>query len=158
MEYINKKNLDENIYVIIGTLIVVVIGMYLMGFYNLKLSSYYPFKGLIDNQIAREDFIMLNRNYNYYGNKFIKMFKERIPDIKEDYIPDNILYPILTSIVNELWEELSKKPEAEKMATFNMFIKLNTTINDLDKDKIKETLKHFYSGPLPNILNNNKQN
>jgi hypothetical protein len=101
---------------------------------------------------------MLNRNYNYYGNKFIKMFKERIPDIKEEYIPDNILYPILTSIVNELWEELSKKPEAEKMATFNMFIKLNTTINDLDKDKIKETLKHFYSGPLPNILNNNKQN
>jgi hypothetical protein len=157
MEYINKKNLDENIIIIIGILIVILVGMYLMGFYNSELSSYYPFKGLIDNQVAKEDLIMLRRNYNYFGNKFIKMFKERTKNITEEYIPDNILYPILTSIVKELWEELSKKPEQERMSTFNMFINLNNTINDLDKEKVKETLKSFYSGPLPNILNENKQ-
>lgn len=158
MEHINKKNIDDNIIVIIGILIVILVGMYLLGFYNSELSSYYPFKGLIDNQVAKEDLIMLRRNYNYYGNKFIILFKERTKNITEEYIPDNILYPILTSIVKELWEELSKKPEQERIATQNMFVNLNSGIGNLDKEKLRETLKHYYSGPLPNLLNNNKKN
>jgi len=156
MEYINKKNLDENIIVIIGILIVILVGMYLMGFFNTELSSYYPFKGLIENQVAKEEFKMLKDNYNYYGKKFIELYKEKTKDIKEDFIEGSVLYPTYKSIVDELWEELSKRPEEERIATLNMFVNLSNTVNDLEKKKLKETIRYFYFGPLPEFLNENK--
>jgi hypothetical protein len=156
MEHINKKNLDDNIYIIIGILIVILVGMYLMGFFRTELSSYYPFKGLIENQVAKEEFKMLKENYNYYGKKFIELYKEKTKDIKEDFIEGSVLYPTYKSIVDELWEELSKRPEEERIATLNMFVNLSNTVNDLDKKKLKETIRYFYFGPLPEFLNENK--
>jgi hypothetical protein len=156
MEHINKKNLDDNIYIIIGILIVILVGMYLMGFFKTELSSYYPFKGLIENQVAKEEFKMLKENYNYYGKKFIELYKEKTKDIKEDFIEGSVLYPTYKSIVDELWEELSKRPEEERIATLNMFVNLSNTVNDLDKKKLKETIRYFYFGPLPEFLNENK--
>jgi len=156
MEHINKKNLDDNIYIIIGILIVILVGMYLMGFFKTELSSYYPFKGLIENQVAKEEFKMLKENYNYYGKKFIELYKEKTNDIKEDFIEGSVLYPTYKSIVDELWEELSKRPEEERIATLNMFVNLSNTVNDLDKKKLKETIRYFYFGPLPEFLNENK--
>ena len=67
----------------------------------------------------------------------------------------NKLSPIVNKNVAELWNELLKKPDDEKIAVANMFNPLNTSIKDLDKEKIKKAIEFYYSGPLPEILINN---
>ena len=156
MEYLTKKNLDENIHIILGVLIVILVILFIMDSYSKPLpSSMYPFKGLLDKQISKDQTNMLIKNYDYFAVKFLTKMTENLKDYKEKVIKNDQLYPILNKTVNDLWNELSKKSEVERTAVTNMFISLNSSIKDLDKQKIKEVIKYYYSGPLPEILINN---
>jgi hypothetical protein len=154
MEYLTKKNLDDNIHIILGVLIIILVILFITDSYSKPLpSSMYPFKGHLDKKISKEQFEMLKRNYDYFAVKFLKKMTEDLKDNKDKIINVNKLSPIVNKNVAELWKELLTKPDEERIAVTNMFNPLNISIKDLDKEKIKETLKFFYTGPLPEILN-----
>jgi hypothetical protein len=72
MEYLTKKNLDENIHIILGVLIVILVILFIIDSYSKPLpSSMYPFKGLLDKQISKDQFEMLKKNYDNYAIKFL---------------------------------------------------------------------------------------
>ena len=163
MEYLTKQNLDDNIYIILGVLIIILVILFITDFKPTLSnsrplpSSMYPFKGHLDKKISRENFEMLKDNYDYFAVKFLTKMNDDLKDNKDKIISVEKLSPIVNKNVAELWDELSKKPEDEKNAVTNMFNPLNTSIKDLDKEKIKEAIKFYYSGPLPELLiNNNK--
>jgi hypothetical protein len=156
MEYLTKKNLDENIHIILGVLIVILVILFIIDSYSKPLpSSMYPFKGLLDKQISKDQFEMLKKNYDNYAIKFLTKMNNKLKNNKNKIIKNDQLYPILNETVKDLWNDLSKKSEIERTAVTNMFISLNSNIKDLDKQKIKEAIKNYYFGPLPEILINN---
>ena len=156
MEYLTKKNLDENIHIILGVLIVILVILFIIDSYSKPLpSSMYPFKGLLDKQISKDQFEMLKKNYDNYAIKFLTKMNNKLKNNKNKVIKNDQLYPILNETVKDLWNDLSKKSEIERTAVTNMFISLNSNIKDLDKQKIKEAIKNYYFGPLPEILINN---
>lgn len=156
MEYLTKKNLDENIHIILGVLIVILVILFIIDSYSKPLpSSMYPFKGLLDKQISKDQFEMLKKNYDNYAIKFLTKMNNKLKNYKNKIIKNDELYPILNETVKDLWNDLSKKSEIERTAVTNMFISLNSNIKDLDKQKIKEAIKNYYFGPLPEILINN---
>jgi hypothetical protein len=156
MEYLTKKNLDENIHIILGVLIVILVILFIIDSYSKPLpSSMYPFKGLLDKQISKDQFEMLKKNYDNYAIKFLTKMNNKLKNYKSKIIKNDELYPILNETVKDLWNDLSKKSEIERTAVTNMFISLNSNIKDLDKLKIKESIKNYYFGPLPEILINN---
>ena len=156
MEYLTKKNLDETIHIILGVLIVILVILFIIDSYSKPLpSSMYPFKGLLDKQISKDQFEMLKKNYDNYAIKFLTKMNNKLKNNKNKVIKNDQLYPILNETVKDLWNDLSKKSEIERTAVTNMFISLNSNIKDLDKQKIKEAIKNYYFGPLPEILINN---
>ena len=129
MEYLTKKNLDENIHIILGVLIVILVILFIIDSYSKPLpSSMYPFKGLLDKQISKDQFEMLKKNYDNYAIKFLTKMNNKLKNNKNKIIKNDQLYPILNETVKDLWNDLSKKSEIERTAVTNMFISLNSNI------------------------------